>query len=59
MMAMMAMINRDWREYLMAGDVKNVLRYLDGGFDVNTDIGVVGISSPFIIIHSFIHSFIH
>ena len=32
----------DWRVYLQAGDVVNVSRYVMGGFDINSNIGVVG-----------------
>ena len=35
----------DWRVYLQAGDVMNVSRYVMGGFDINSNIGVVGARS--------------
>ena len=35
----------DWRVYLQAGDVMNVSRYVMGGFDINSSIGVVGARS--------------
>ncbi|KAK8825474.1 hypothetical protein WA538_003170 [Blastocystis sp. DL] len=38
----------DWRVYLQAGDVMNVSRYVMGGFDINSNIGVLG-DKPLII----------
>ena len=35
------MTRREWKEYLKSGDIPNVARYVKGGFDINSDIGVV------------------
>ena len=34
-------MHREWKEYLKAGDIPNVSRYVNGGFDINCDIGAV------------------
>lgn len=39
--------NSEWREYLKSGDLENVSRYVVGGFDINSDIGVVSVMDCF------------
>lgn len=34
-------INREWKEYIKNGDIPNVKRYINGGFNVNSAIGIV------------------
>ena len=35
------MKHREWKDYLMAGDLEKVRQFIDNGFDVNSDIGIV------------------
>lgn len=32
---------REWKDYLMAGNLEKVRQYINNGFDVNADIGIV------------------
>lgn len=36
-----AMNHREWKDYLIAGNLEKVRQFIDDGFDVNSDIGIV------------------